>query len=248
MERLHHLFENQPNIIVILAYDGTKLSHVIKNIYGIEEQDVQHFMRKFIDFSVQLDNGLVSDSFWERHRDYLDKFDKISDIELQDLSQFSSRLFNNIDVRTQEKIIDRIAILHNLAFGDLSHPSILYFELLHQIISYRYPAEHIGDWIPEIGNTSRLAQIDCLGKDLYEYIKMIENDSYKGNMIVNVDIHGTYHELLDGYCALAYWYIATLKHPVKNGTCNKYFLRDSNKYDKIVAAVKEFDKLSAIIK
>lgn len=35
LERLHHLFESQQNIIVILAYDGTKLNHVIQNIYGI---------------------------------------------------------------------------------------------------------------------------------------------------------------------------------------------------------------------
>ena len=33
LERLHHLFENQPNIIVLLAYDGQKLNHVIKNIW-----------------------------------------------------------------------------------------------------------------------------------------------------------------------------------------------------------------------
>ena len=248
LERLHHLFESQQNIIVILAYDGTKLNHVIQNIYGIEEQDVQHFMRKFIDFSVQLDNGLVSDSFWERHKDYLDRFDTMNDVELQDLSQFSSRLFSDIDVRTQEKILNRIVVLHNLAFGDLSHPSILYFELLHQIISYRYPTEHISDWIPEISHSTKQVWIDTLGENFYNYIKMIESDSYEGNMIFAGDFQGSFHKMADGHCALAYWYIATLKHPVKRNTCCHYFLHDSSKYDKIVAAAKEFDKLSSILK
>ena len=169
----------------------------------------------------------------------------MNDVELQDLSQFSSRLFNDIDVRTQEKILNRIIVLHNLAFGDLSHPSILYFELLHQIISYRYPTEHISDWIPEISHLTKQIWIDILGQNLYEYIKTLEGDSYKNNMIMN---GRTFHEIIEGPCALAYWYIATLKQPVERNTSCQYFLRDSSKYNQIVAAAKIFDELSSIIK
>ena len=157
----------------------------------------------------------------------------MNDVELQDLSQFSSRLFNDIDVRTQEKILNRIIVLHNLAFGDLSHPSILYFELLHQIISYRYPTEHISDWIPEISHLTKQIWIDIMGH------------SYKNNMIMN---GRTFHEIIEGPCALAYWYIATLKQPVERNTSCQYFLRDSSKYNQIVAAAKIFDELSSIIK
>lgn len=175
LERLHHLFENQSNIVVILAYDGQKLNHVIRNIYGIETDDVPHFMRKFIDFSVELNNGIVSNSFWERHRSYLDCFPEIEDAEKQSLSHLSSQLFSGIDIRTQEKIIDRIIVLHRLAFGNLTHLSVLYYELLHQIVQYKYSQEHISDWLPEIDHASKQVWIDALGNDLYKYIKELDS-------------------------------------------------------------------------
>ena len=179
LERLHHLFENQPNIIVLLAYDGQKLNHVIKNIYGIETQDVQHFMRKFIDFSVQLDNGLVSDSFWERHNRYLKLFniDSLNENELQQLNEFTSKIFSGTDARTQEKIIERIILLHKFSFRELSHPSILYYELLHQIILEKYPLQRVGAWVLDTNSYGVEPFPDAkgaLGIDLYTYIKEIE--------------------------------------------------------------------------
>lgn len=248
LERLHHLFENQPNIVVILAYDGQKLNYVIRNIYGIGTDDVQHFMKKFVDFSVQLNNGVVSNSFWEKHKDYLACFDRTNDFDLQNLSQLSSQLFSGIDVRTQEKIIDRIAVLHKLAFGHLSHPSILYYELLHQIILYKYPKEHISNWLPEIHDTTNTIRVTVLGNDLYEYIKMIEGTCYKGIIIMHGDVNGSFYQMIESPISLAFWYIATLGHPVENDTCKRYYFSDSSKYREIVAAARKFDELAVIIK
>lgn len=248
LERLHHLFENQSNIVVILAYDGQKLNHVVRNIYGIEPDDVQHFMRKFIDFSVQLDKGIVSDSFWERHKSYLDYFDTMDNDELQNISDLSSQLLSGIDVRTQEKIIDRIIVLHKLAFGGLTDSSILYYELLHQVITYKYPEEHIGDWLPEIGDSEKITRKNALGNELYEYIKTTEGTCYKGEMIMQGSVHGSFHHMIESPISLAFWYIATLRHPVKSDTCDRYYFSDNSKYGEIVVAAKKFDELSAIIK
>lgn len=248
LERLHHFFESQSNIVVILAYDGQKLNHVVRNIYGIEADDVQHFMRKFIDFSVQLNIGIVSDAFWERHKSYLEYFDTMNDDDIKELSRFSSQLFKNIDVRTQEKIIDRIIVLHKLAFVDLSDLSILYYELLHQVINYKYSKEHISDWLPEIRSTKNAEQAYDLGIDLYEYIKEIEGACYRGNIFMQGDANGSFHQIIESPIALAFWYIATLKHKIINNTCCKYFLHNSSQYDEIVIAAKKFNELSKMIK
>ena len=118
-------------------------------------------MRKFVDFSVELNKGIVSDSFWERHSSYLDCFGEIEDAEKQSLSHLSSQLFSGIDIRTQEKIIGRINVLHRLAFGNLTDLSVLYYELLHQIVQYKFSKEHISDWLPEIDHASK--QDRCFG-------------------------------------------------------------------------------------
>ena len=87
-----------------------------------------------------------------------------------------------------------------------------------------------------------------MGNDLYKYIKELEGKSYQNNVIFSGDIQGTYHEILHCSFALAFWYISALKHPIKNDTCCRYFLRDSHKYDKIVVAAKKFDELRAMIR
>ena len=252
LERLHHLFENQPNIIVILAYDGTKLSHVIKNIYGIEEQDVQHFMRKFIDFSVQLDNGLVSDSFWERHNRYLKLFniDSLNEDELQQINEFTSKIFSGTDARTQEKIIERIILLHKFSFGELSHPSILYYELLHQIILEKYPLQRIGTWVLKInsyGGDPFPEAKDALGIDLYAYVKEIERKLHRTTVSFGASGPQRF-QIMEDPLSLAFWYIAASEHPIKDNVCNDYYLSNSYEYNKFVSAAKKFDELATIIK
>ena len=256
LERLHHLFENQPNIIVILAYDGTKLSHVIKNIYGIEEQDVQHFMRKFIDFSVQLDNGLVSNSFWERHSQYLKLFniDLLNKNELQQLNEFASKIFSGTDARTQEKIIERIIILHKLSFGELSHPSILYYELLHQIIFEKCPLQYIDSWIFDINIVeSKLnpEAANAFGTSLYQYLKDTERSIHKA--YISFGNGRKYFEITEDPLSLAFWYIATLVHPIgdddiDDDVCRWYYLKNATNYSKLTSAAKKFDNLTNIIK
>lgn len=252
LERLHHLFENQPNIVVLLAYDGQKLNHVIKNIYGIETQDVQHFMRKFIDFSVQLDNGLVSDSFWERHNRYLKLFniDSLNEDELQQLNEFTSKIFSGTDARTQEKIIERIILLHKFSFGELSHPSILYYELLHQIILEKYPLQRIGAWVLDINSYSGEPFPDAkgaMGIDLYTYIKEIERKLH--HTTVSFGASGPQKfKIEEDPLSLAFWYIAASEHPIKDNVCNDYYLSNSYEYNKFVSAAKKFDELATIIK
>lgn len=58
LERLHHIFNELNNVIVIVSMDKRQLEHSIKAIYG--EIDVDTYLRKFISFKVGLNTGKAS--------------------------------------------------------------------------------------------------------------------------------------------------------------------------------------------
>lgn len=253
LERLHHLFEDQPNIVVVLAYDGSKLEHVIQRIYGIEQQDIRHFMRKFISFSMYLDNGQVSDSFWTLYQNHLNLFDQTPSFDRKDLSAFTAGLFQGIDARTQEKIMERIALLHRFSFRELSHPSILYFELLHQVISDKcasIPGFSIGLWLSHLDSNASPYQEAALalGTRTYAFLKEQEKSVRKSGRTITFDSVTRYLYLSCTPLSLAFWYLTALACPIDDKTCGHYYLNDAPDYQDIVDAAKNFHDLSRVIR
>lgn len=60
LERLHHIFYGLDNLIVILAIDRRQLEHSVEEMFGINSLedkriDVEKYLKKFIDFSMELD-------------------------------------------------------------------------------------------------------------------------------------------------------------------------------------------------
>lgn len=64
LERLHHIFYGIDNVIVIISIDRNQLEYSIKQIYG-EKVNVDKYLKKFIDFSLKLDNGEINKNFKE---------------------------------------------------------------------------------------------------------------------------------------------------------------------------------------
>lgn len=250
LERLHHLFEGQPNIVVILALDGEQLGHAIQATYGIVPESVPAFMKKFISFSLFLDNGHIADTFWTRHSEYLQVFGEIEEDEMVFLNEFTSQIFDGIDIRTQEKIIDRTLTLHKLSFGELNDLSILYFELLYQVMSHRYPQGNASIWITLVNKSHYTTVEDCIGKDLYAYLQKIEKSVVLPHQqIVSMGSPRKEYKVLTGKpLSLSYWYLSALASPIKDNQCNHYHLNSSTEYEHIVAAARAFFQLSQIIK
>lgn len=147
LERLHHLFDNQENVIVVLAVDGKQLRATVENIYGISgKAKVARYLRKFISFTIHLDKGRLSDGFLKKYQTLLEKFEKPSD-GYQGLVQFAETVFSGIDARAQEKIMDHIMVLHNLSFNGVAGIYILYFELMSQVLSYLSIRDHLIGWL-----------------------------------------------------------------------------------------------------
>ena len=140
LERLHHIFNEQSNVITILAVDQERLENSITQIYGASHENelVSDYLKKFISFSLYLDTGTISGQFWETYQDYLALFE-IPENDQGLVQELPVRLFKGIDARTQEKIMERIILLHQLSFdSSVKLPvSVMFFELLHQIVAYR---------------------------------------------------------------------------------------------------------------
>ena len=68
LERVHHLFSDLNNVIVVITMDKKQLEHSIKQIYG--EIDVDTYLRKFMSFKLDLDNGMAR-RYCEKYERYL---------------------------------------------------------------------------------------------------------------------------------------------------------------------------------
>lgn len=115
MERLHHLFAELENCAVILAVDKGQLDQTVQQIFGADT-DTTKYLKKFINFEVQLDAGRIEGSFCEKYADYLSMFE-YSLIETDfSFDKFFSALLSGIDARTQERMMERIQTVHTLLF------------------------------------------------------------------------------------------------------------------------------------
>lgn len=188
LERLHHIFNEQQNIIVILAIDQEHLERSIQTIYGIESQDISDYMKKFITFSLTLDAGKLSEQrFWTKYHAYLECFDIKDEVQRKDLSRITDALFSGIDIRTQEKLMERIMLLHKLSFQDTVDISILYFELLHQVLSYLcrlQPFENLEAHIVNLENDTILKE--NIGTELFAFLMELESEVVEGTKKVHV--------------------------------------------------------------
>lgn len=77
LERLHHLFAELDNVIVIIAVDGVQLEHSVKQIYG-KDTCVNEYLKKFISLTFSLDTGRLSEGIFEKYRDYFSFFSEPS--------------------------------------------------------------------------------------------------------------------------------------------------------------------------
>ena len=104
LERLHHIFYGLDNLIVILAIDRRQLEHSVEEMFGINSLedkriDVEKYLKKFIDFSMELDGGEMSPNYFLKYRDYFNKFFVTEDDNLQSVTDLLLPLLKTLDIR-----------------------------------------------------------------------------------------------------------------------------------------------------
>lgn len=139
LERIHHIFSGLENVIVIMAIDRTQLEHSVEEMFGISQNEksmsTEKYLKKFIDFSMILDNGKINENLIEKYKFYFEKFFINKKLKNEkEIVKIVSTLFGGIDIRIQEKLVQKINIVHSIICDDIVDSSIIIFEILYEVL------------------------------------------------------------------------------------------------------------------
>lgn len=131
MERLHHVFDDIPNVQLVLSIDKAQIQHVIKRTYG-GGTSVEKYLAKFIDFEMKLEEGTVTDIFSERFIEYTKNFEVMrKDTSASEIEEFISVALEGVDMRRRISIIEKCQLIHNLISNNsVMDCSIMCMEIL----------------------------------------------------------------------------------------------------------------------
>jgi len=136
LERLHHLTDGNTNIITIIAIDKKQLMFSVKQIFGFENPE--KYLEKFFDFEIKLDYGTPSEKIVEKYASYINLFDKEIFQCNDSLEECLQGIFQDIDIRTQEQIIKKVMLTHNLLYTGKKDYSFLCMELILAVMLFVY--------------------------------------------------------------------------------------------------------------
>lgn len=132
LERLHHLTEGKSDIITIISIDKEQLLSSVKRIFGFNNP--AKYLEKFINFEVKLDCGIVSETISEKYADYIALFDKEIFPFNDPVEECLQAIFKDIDIRTQEQLVKKAMLAHNLLYSAPKDYSFMCMELLLTIM------------------------------------------------------------------------------------------------------------------
>ena len=134
LERLHHLFAELENCVVVLAIDKSQLNKTVEQVFG-ENISVDAYLKKFIDFELTLDAGTINGEFIAKYPEYFSMFDRDAIPTEFSYEKYLTALFDGIEIRTQEHLMERITIIHRMLFSDESKDySFMCFELMMLVL------------------------------------------------------------------------------------------------------------------
>jgi hypothetical protein len=110
-------------------------------------EDSTEYLKKFIQFEVELNKGEVSEKITDKYSDYISLFDKDL-IKFNDsIEEFIQAIFKNISAREQEHLIDKAMLVHKMLFTEPKDYAFMCVELLIVITQYCYESNKmITDW------------------------------------------------------------------------------------------------------
>ena len=190
LERLHHIFYGLNNVIVILSVDRKQLEFSLKQIYG-ESIDIERYLRKFIDFRIELDEGTANKSLIENYNFYFDCFKDISQV-IEVIGTLIS--YTKTDIRNLENIIDKLYIQHKLICKEDKCPSfILLFEMIIGIMRYNTEKDMVFRnnlyWISEIDKATYSGLSEYIGEETIKYLIKIKKHAMKGERIAQNNLY-----------------------------------------------------------
>ena len=212
MERLHHIFIDLRNVIVIVSMDKTQIEHSIKEIYG--EINVDTYLRKFISFKVNLDNGKAG-QYIKKYETYTSMFEFLQGEE-QEIEKFFSDIMTGLDIRTQERIFNKAETIHRLIYSEeIKDSSIMTFEILFLTIALRTKHNSV-KWL--ISNSHYSNYEKSLGENYYNMIKEYEKHTSDRLQSINNNVY-----IRDDIIGKTFFWVASLYSEYQDGACRPYY-------------------------
>lgn len=182
LERLHHIFYGLDNVIVIMAIDRNQLEHSVEEMFGVRVNDssidIEKYLKKFIDFSVVLDNGRINESYTEKYQVYFEKFTMEQDDDMKEMYNILSELLaDNIDIRRQEKIIEKANMVHSLVCSEKIDISVAIFEIMYEVLEQW----KFGDlkYVAIINDARYTSLEEQIGKSKIDILKSFGEKAYR---------------------------------------------------------------------
>ena len=208
LERLHHIFYGLNNVVVIMAIDRTQLEHSVEEMFGIKEDsmDIEKYLKKFIDFSMVLDNGVVNESFMEKYEFYFKKFRiNESSNDYEEIVKLIPMLLQGIDIRKQEKIFEKVNIVHSLICNESIDVSVCVFEIMYEVLQ-EWKFGNM-EYVVKIGDSHYVDLEKRLGKDKIEFLKQMESKAWNGYCYVN---NMKIKNIVSNLYGKVFWYFANI--------------------------------------
>ena len=189
MERLHHIFYDLENVVVIMAIDRRQLEHSVEKMFGMSKEislaNIDRYLKKFIDFSMMLDYGTINRSLAEKYFFYFDRFTCSHSSDMKKVDAILSVFLNGIEIRGQEKLIEKANMVHSIICErDKENNidiSVLAFEIMYEVLKLiNFKQMKYVVRLREV-NYSEIEEI--LGKERIELLKKMEQEAWHGNTV-----------------------------------------------------------------
>lgn len=242
LERLHHIFEGIDNTIVVLSMDKNQISNIVNQIFGTEDTDA--YLRKFINFEISLDIGQVSSKFKEKYSEYFSLFDENAQPCKIDIEEIVSCIFDEIDARTQDKIVNKAKLLHDMVFNKKPDYGVMCVELLWLVIKY-WNKDHSINSNFSLNLNTPLARLK-IGQRSTDLFKNGFNQRIHASqsVIPNDSYYFSYNNTGVLELIIVYW-----SHLYLNKKSRYLILPDkSAEIEQNISSLEEFAKLNEIIK
>lgn len=245
LERIHHIFSGLENIIVIMAIDRKQLEHSVEEMFGANKgensMNIEKYLKKFIDFSISLDYGRINDNFVDKYNFYLEKF--LVDERLknkEEIVKIVSSLFIGMDIRMQEKLMEKIDVVHSIVCKEKVDSSVIVFEILYEVLKLW----DFEEW-KCLTLLNRLEYPDLaekLGDKRMKLLKeMVEKSEYRTGIVKENDKVQLTHNLYGD----VFWYFAN----IYNTDNNPYYprTREYDNLEKELMILKKYCEFSEIM-
>ncbi len=129
LERIHHISKNVQNLQIIYSIDKEQLEETVRNIFG-QKVNASDYLKKFISFGFNLDNGEVNENFLIKYKNLFDSFDFIFTDNFDKEKAFIS-ILSEMNMRNREILIQKIELINSILNknNEKLDISILYVEL-----------------------------------------------------------------------------------------------------------------------